>query len=123
MTRRRQLPTMGPLERQAMEVLWAHQDDYLHVRDVAKYLDSSLAYTTVMTLLVRLAGKRLLHRRRRGRAYVYRPRISRGEYIARSMVRAMEATEDVPDVLLRFVGELSDDQQAVLRELLEKPDE
>lgn len=120
MTSRRQLPTMGPLERQAMEVLWAHEDDYLQVRDVAEHLDSSLAYTTVMTLLVRLATKGLLHRRRRGRANVYRPRISRSEYTARSMLRAMQAADDVPDVLLRFVGELSDDQQAVLRDLLEE---
>lgn len=122
MTRRQQLPTMGPLERQAMEVLWAQEDDYLQVRDVAEHLDSSLAYTTVMTLLVRLAAKGLLHRRRRGRAYVYRPRISRSEYTARSMVRAMQAADDVPDVLLRFVGELSDDQQGVLRDLLEEPE-
>lgn len=119
MTRPRQLPTMGPLERQAMEVLWAHEDDYL-VRDVAEHLDSSLAYATVMTLLVRLASKGLLHGRRRGRAYAYRPRISRSEYTARSMVRAMQAADNVPDVLLRFVGELSEDQQAVLRDLLEE---
>jgi predicted transcriptional regulator len=110
---------MGPLERQAMEVLWAHEGEYLRVRDVAEHLDSSLAYTTVMTLLVRLAAKGLLHRRRRGRAYVYRPRISRSEYTARSMIGAMEDVDDVPDVLLRFVGELSEDQQAVLRDLLE----
>lgn len=119
MTRRGPLPTMGPLERQAMEVLWAHEDEYLQVRDVAQHLDPSLAYTTVMTLLVRLAAKGLLHRRRRGRAYVYRPRISRSEYTARSMVGTMAAVDDVPGVLLRFVGELSEDQQAVLRNLLE----
>jgi predicted transcriptional regulator len=113
---------MGPLERQAMEVLWAHEGEYLQVRDVATHLDPSLAYTTVMTLLVRLATKGLLQRKRRGRAYVYRPRISRGEYTARGMVRAMESSDDVPDVLLRFVGELSKDQQAVLRDLLEEPE-
>lgn len=118
MVRRRQLPTMGPLERQAMEVLWAHDDEYLQVRDVAAHLDAALAYTTVMTLLVRLSGKGLLQRRRRGRAYVYRPRISRSEYTARSMLRAMEAAEDVPDALMRFVRELSDEQQAVLRDVL-----
>jgi predicted transcriptional regulator len=120
MTKRRKLPTMGPLERQAMEVLWANEPEPLRVRDVAARLDQSLAYTTVMTLLVRLASKGLLQRQRRGRGYVYRSRVSRGEYTARTMVSAMESAGDVSDVLLRFVGELSDDHQAVLRDLLEE---
>ena len=103
-----------------MEVLWANDGKEMQVRDVAAQLDPSLAYTTVMTLLVRLANKGLLRRRRRGNAYAYQPRISRSEYTARSMVGAMDASDDVPDVLLRFVGELSEDQQAVLRSLLEE---
>ncbi|MQB01984.1 MAG: BlaI/MecI/CopY family transcriptional regulator [Actinobacteria bacterium] len=114
------VPTMGPLERQAMEVLWSRAQEYLQVRDVCIELDSSLAYTTVMTLLVRLTTKGLLTRRRRGRAYAYRPRISRSDYAARAMVQTMEDASDVPDVLLRFVDELSEEQQAALRDLLEE---
>ncbi|MQA17876.1 MAG: BlaI/MecI/CopY family transcriptional regulator [Pseudonocardiaceae bacterium] len=101
-------------------MLWSRPQEYLQVRDVCIELDSSLAYTTVMTLLVRLTTKGLLTRRRRGRAYVYRPRISRSDYAARAMVQTMEDASDVPDVLLRFVDELSEEQQAALRALLEE---
>ncbi len=64
------------------------------VRDVADAIadKSELAYTTVMTIMSRLTEKRLLERRMSGRAYVYRPRLSREDYaekLARSRVRGL----------------------------------
>ena len=49
---------------------------------------SSLALTTVATLLSRLEKKGVLDHRRRGRAHVFRPTVTRSE-VRRSMVREL----------------------------------
>ena len=57
--------TLGPLEAEVMAVLW-RANRPLPVRDVAAELnagrDTPLAYTTVMTVMSRLAGKGILAR-------------------------------------------------------------
>jgi predicted transcriptional regulator len=64
----------GPLESEVMEAVWraAHP---VAVREVVDYLNGSrsepLAYTTVMTVMSRLADKDVLSRRKVGRGYVY----------------------------------------------------
>lgn len=67
---------LGPLEAEVMDVLWA-ADDALSVRAVLDQLNRdrspALAYTTVMTVLARLADKGILLRERNGRGYDYRP--------------------------------------------------
>lgn len=59
-----------------MEMLWA-ADGPRSVRHVLETLNdgrrSALAYTTVMTVLSRLAGKGVLVRARAGRGFVYSP--------------------------------------------------
>src|SRR5438132_2716607 len=70
---------LGPLEREVMEVLWG-SNDALAVRDVLERLNRrrkpKLAYTTVMTVLSRLAEKEVLTRQKVGRGYVYRPAVA-----------------------------------------------
>ena len=60
-----------------MRVLWDIHEGA--VQDVSAHLDTgkNLAYTTVMTVLGRLVEKGFLAREKRGRAYVYRPTVSR----------------------------------------------
>ena len=55
------------------------------VRDVVDELAGTrgLAYTTVMTVMVRLHGKGLLHRDRNGKTYLYRAAFTRDEHRAR----------------------------------------
>ena len=69
---------LGPLETQVMEILWTCGE--CKVRDVMKALDRDLAYTTVMTTLVRLFGKKLVSRRKRARAYFYLPCVTCQEW-------------------------------------------
>lgn len=68
------LGVLGPLEAEIMDVLWA-ADRPLAVREVLGIVndgrDPQLAYTTVMTVLARLAEKEILHRERHGRGYRY----------------------------------------------------
>ncbi len=66
-----------PLEMQAMKVLWSRGS--ATVGEVRDDLEPTkpLAYTTVLTLLDRLAHKGAVTRRKRGRSYVYSPALSR----------------------------------------------
>lgn len=102
-----------------MRVLWATPDDHRSVREVAVSLDADIAYTTVMTLLSRLYDKGLVGRRRQGRGYAYRPRVSQSQYQARVMSTALRRDVDIPEVLLHFIGDLTPKEQATLRALLE----
>jgi predicted transcriptional regulator len=65
---------LGPLEAEVMERLW-EADEPLSVRQLLERLNrgrrQQLAYTTVMTVMSRLARKGALARRRDGRGYVY----------------------------------------------------
>ena len=67
---------VGPLEAQTLEVLW-RAGRPMSVREVLTSLNDdrsrSLAYTTVMTVMARLAEKGVLDRRMEGRGYVYEP--------------------------------------------------
>jgi len=67
---------LGPLEAEVMGVLW-RAGHPLPVREVASELNAGrntpLAYTTVMTVMSRLASKAILARSPSGRRFVYAP--------------------------------------------------
>lgn len=70
---------LGTLEAEVMEVVWAEGD--VSVRDVHRRLarKRAIAYTTVMTTLVRLARKGLLTRHLADGAYRYAPAVTRDQ--------------------------------------------
>jgi predicted transcriptional regulator len=68
---------LGPLEQRMLDTLW--QRGSATVRDLVEDTCSDLAYTTVMTTLDRLFKKNLLLRHPEGRAFRYRPRLTREE--------------------------------------------
>ncbi len=66
-----------PLEMLCLKALWSlGQGNVAEVRE-AVAAAKPLAYTTVMTVLDRLAKKNVVTRHKVGRAFVYAPRISR----------------------------------------------
>ncbi|WP_018332538.1 BlaI/MecI/CopY family transcriptional regulator [Actinomycetospora chiangmaiensis] len=77
-----------------------------------------LAYTTVVTILGRLHTKGLLTRSLDGRAHRYAPAASPEGMAAARMHRALADEGDHAAVLARFVSELSETDEAVLRRLL-----
>ncbi|HET6833838.1 MAG TPA: BlaI/MecI/CopY family transcriptional regulator [Acidimicrobiales bacterium] len=82
---------LGPLEAEVMQVIWA-AGGRVSVRAVLDRLndgrDASLAYTTVMTVMARLAEKDILRRQLDGRGYAYEPVVANAAAIAvRSVVR------------------------------------
>jgi len=70
---------LGAREGEVMRVLWG-ADDPRTVRAVLEELNRhrrpQLAYTTVMTVMGRLAEKGVLRRVRTGRQYVYEPAVA-----------------------------------------------
>lgn len=67
----------GPLEMRVLDVLWSRAGAAC-VRDLQPQFPG-VAYTTLMTTLDRLFRKGVLSRGKQGRAFFYRPQLSRGE--------------------------------------------
>ena len=104
---------LGPLEAEIMDVVWDSGE--VTVRDVHQALsaDRTIAYTTVMTTLGRLADKGLLRRIEDQPAHHYTAVVSRDQY-ARSTVKS------VVDWLL---GHFPDPAVAYFIDRVEKEDE
>ncbi|MDV7199214.1 BlaI/MecI/CopY family transcriptional regulator [Rhodococcus kroppenstedtii] len=118
---------LGDLERAVMEHLWA-SDSPQTVRQVHEALASQreLAYTTVMTVLQRLAKKKLVTQRREDRAHRYAPVHGREELVASLMVDALDQADRSGGraaALVHFVGRVSADEAAALRQALAALDE
>ncbi|TDP76757.1 BlaI/MecI/CopY family transcriptional regulator [Bradymonas sediminis] len=75
--------TLFDLEAEIMECVWSAGWESFAVSDVLEALQESreIAYTTVMTTVVRLFKKGLLSRQKDGRRYVYQSKMSRAQFI------------------------------------------
>ena len=114
---------LGELERAVMDRLWSGEPErWFTVREVHGALarDRDIAYTTVMTVLARMAKKGLVAQQRDGRAYRYRAAASRGSMTADLMREALDefGTPDRRTALVAFVGEASAEERAALRAAL-----
>ncbi|MEV8503948.1 BlaI/MecI/CopY family transcriptional regulator [Actinoplanes sp. NPDC051475] len=100
---------LGDLEREVMQQLW-NAAEPLTVRQVHERLsrERDLAYTTVMTVLDRLARKGVVTQHKADRAYRYAPAQSREEMTAALMLDALSTAPDgVRDAALaHFVGRI-----------------
>jgi predicted transcriptional regulator len=114
---------LGPLEQRVMAVLWKAGEP-LTVRQLLERLNhrrrEPLAYTTVMTVMSRLAEKGALRRQRRGRGYAYEPTAADPAGLAvQSVVREfgdaavaqfVDQARDDPELLRRLERLLEDEQ-------------
>ena len=111
----------GELEARVMDVLWA-SDAAMTPRDVHSVISTTrrpLAYTTVMTILVRLWEKGMLDRDEHGRAFAYRPVAGREEWTADRMHELLEQAGDPGVALTHFVQSIDAREVAQLRRALE----
>jgi predicted transcriptional regulator len=114
---------LGPLESEVMEIVW-EAGEPLTVRDLLSRINRGrrrqLAYTTVMTVMSRLAAKGILRRRRKGRGYLYEAAVSdRAEIAVRSVLHDygdealthfLEEARADPKTLRRLERLLSEDK-------------
>ena len=84
------LMELAPLELECMNMLWPLGEGT--VRDIQRLLAASRprAYTTIMTIMDRLAHKGVVTRRKSGRAWLYRPNLSAEEARTRAVSRVVE---------------------------------
>ena len=107
---------LGELEEEVMECVWQYGP--VSVRDVHKCLleKRDIAYTTIMTVMSRLAEKGLLLRHPEGRAFIYSAATPRDEYCAdvvKDFMDGMLVAASRP-VLAHFVESLAADDAAQL---------
>ncbi|GAA1499832.1 BlaI/MecI/CopY family transcriptional regulator [Dactylosporangium maewongense] len=107
---------LGDLEREVMAQLW-DAGEPLTVRQVHERLDPSrgLAYTTVMTVLDRLAKKGVVTQQKADRAYRYAATQTREEMTAALMLDALSGAPDGAArdaALAHFVGRIGPDALA-----------
>jgi predicted transcriptional regulator len=108
----------GVLEQEVLAVLAAAKDTALTPAEVRDALGGDLAYTTVMTALVRLCDKGAVSRERVRRGYAYRMIADTATLTARQMRRLLDRDADRPAALARFVAELGPDDERLLNDLL-----
>lgn len=116
------LTGLGDLERAVMDHLWG-TDQAQTVRQVhqALCIDRDLAYTTVMTVLQRLARKNLVTQIRDDRAHRYAPTHGRDELVAGLMVDALSQAASSGDreaALMHFVERVGAGEADALRRAL-----
>lgn len=106
-----------------MDHLWSHSEPQT-VRQVHEALAAhrELAYTTVMTVLQRLAKKDLVIQQRDDRAHRYVPVHGRDQLVASLMVDALQQAQSDgrTAALVHFVGQVGADEAAAMRDALAK---
>lgn len=118
------LTRLGDLERAVMDHLWStpHPQTVRQVHE-ALSLHRDLAYTTVMTVLQRLAKKNLVSQIRDDRAHQYAPVHGRDELVAGLMVDALDQAADTGSrraALVHFVERVGADEAEALRRALDE---
>lgn len=113
------LGQLGSLESELMERMWRRGET--SVRELHAEYASRLAYTTVMTTMDRLYKKGLLHRRKRGKAYLYVPALTEQAYRERLTHHLFEMVlndgKDTGAVLAHFVDAISAADEQMLERL------
>lgn len=113
---------LGDLQAQIMTALWRIEAGT--VEQVRSALPPRYcgAYTTVQTVLNRLAERGLLTRHRSGQAIVYRPKLTETQYLSRAIQSTLASAS--PDArhaaLAQLIGGLQHDELAELQRLAEE---
>jgi predicted transcriptional regulator len=89
-SRRRSVLDLAPLELDCMNTLWPLGE--ATVRDIRDRLAERRprAYTTIMTIMDRLARKGVVERRKSGRAYIYRAHLSADEARSQALTQLID---------------------------------
>jgi predicted transcriptional regulator len=110
---------LGPLEERLLEALWARGS--ATVRELMDEVGRDLAYTTVMTTLDRLFKKNLLSREADGRAFRYKPLLSRQQLHREAAGEAFRQLLDAcpaPSLPLSYLVEIVTERDAELLDRL-----
>lgn len=109
----------GDLESVVMDLAWEHDAPVL-VRELYDEISMQrpIAYTTVMSTMDNLHRKGWLSRDKEGKAYRYRPTMSRAERSAKLMREALDSGGDADLVLTSFLEQMTPEEAGRLRTAL-----
>lgn len=98
----------GDLQSEVMTALWKLGEATVEDVRAEQPRRRRSAYNTVQTVLNRLVERGLLSRQRKGRAFVYRPRVEESEYLARSIGERLAGASPAARraALVNLVGDL-----------------
>lgn len=117
-------PIQGELQAQIMTALWRLEAGTVEQVRAALPARYRSAYTTVQTVLNRLAERGFLARKRAGQAIVYRPKITEAQYLSRTIQHTLAAAS--PDArqaaLAQLISGLADTDRAALERLTDEVD-
>jgi BlaI family penicillinase repressor len=116
-------PTLTESERAILEVLWKKKE--ASVREVADELSKKkpVAYTTILTMFKILGRKGLVSHRTEGRAFIYRPAITRSEARKQALESLLrQFFNGSPNVLAQHLISEHDMDLAEIKALQEKVD-
>ena len=112
----------GPLEAKIMDVLW--NDVEMTIKDVQQVLEREKLtnFNTVMTVMNRLVDKEILQKRMEGRSFLYKPVLSREEFLT---TQSKEMTNELMDefgnvVVSHMLDALEDVDDALVAKLEQK---
>lgn len=113
---------LGKLENQIMDILWSKKE--ATVREVLERLrrKRKIAYTTVMTVMDNLFQKNYLTREKCGKAYCYRPRLSRDKFLEQNVSQIVDQliAEYGSLATVHFVQKLESIDPELKEEMLEQ---
>lgn len=117
---------LGPLELSIMEVIWTagQSVSIREVCDALAHTDTPPAFTTVMTVMNRLATKKLLERTGSRKNYLFRAALGKQELedrVSQSVIQEILADYG-PMAITHFVDAVASDptKRSILESLLEK---
>ena len=117
---------LGDLETDVMEAIWDRGQATVHdVHERLAAADRDVAYTTVMTVMSRLADKGLLEKRKDGAAYVYTPVASKEEFTRSTVGRVLSELLDdfTAPAMSQFVDFVGEQDEAAIEALAKAIDE
>jgi predicted transcriptional regulator len=112
-------PIQGDLQSLVMSAMWRLEAATVEQVRAALPPRYRGAYTTIQTVLNRLADRELLTRRKTGNAIEYRPAISEADHVSQSIAHrlAVASSDARQTALARLLGELSESELATLRRM------
>lgn len=98
------------LEATIMDVVWSRRLESFAVSDVLAVLEKQrdIAYTTVMTTVVRLHRKGLLRRVREGKRYLYFPKLTREQFLESTAREVLDGAVAAPQAMAMLVEKVSE---------------
>ena len=126
MRNKNEIPDVGPLEYRLLRILWKESPQTARqvMDELNRKYRRNLKYTTIMTLLTRLADKGLLAVDRERQPFQFRPAVSRENLVRQRLQEFVDLFFDgrPADLALRLVAEseFSDESIERLEEMLDR---